>query len=360
MPLRLLCVLVCLLLSAPAALAGGLPPEFQPDRVFEQIRANRDAYGRVVFVFGDSVSMMCSLETVDFSALRAKANDVQYMVSAMAEKMREVNDPGDKVRDPLWCMHSVASVMNTLFADSGLLAASEGGLTIPSGRLVAAYSGGLGMPLPADVAVRAEAIAGYVASGLIRDGDVVIMEDAGYNGENPDAYEDDWLALGRAVLGKVDATLVLYDMFDDIPEETVMGIPPDGFRYDAPFPSPRTGGRRSHNQALRDAVAVLSREPAEKGKLVFIDMRRRMDAFRAALKEAFDVAALTPEGIHPNVWGEAFLVRELLRGAGLAADVTDPGPYLDLLTANASRLALCGQPVDADKAREFIRTWLRP
>ena len=72
------------------------------------------------------------------------------------------------------------------------------------------------------------------------------------------------------------------------------------------------------------------------------------------------MAALTPEGIHPNIWGEAFLARELLRGAGLAPLVANPGPYLDLLTANASRLSLTGKPLDADTTRAFIQTWLAP
>lgn len=357
---RVLLVLLLLAALAGAGQAQQLPPEFQPDRIFDQIRANRAAYDRVVFIFGDSVSMMCSLETVDFSKLKGKTDDTQFMVSAMAEKMREANNPGEKVNDPLWCMHSLASVLNALFADSGLLEAADHGLTIPKARLAATYAGALGMPLPKDVSARAAEIAGYIDSGLIRDGDVIIMEDAGYNGQNPDAYEEDWLLLGRTVLPRVKATLVLYDMFDDIPEEPVMGIPPDAFRFDAPFPSPKTGGARSHNQAQRDAVAQLAKDPDNKGRLVYVDMRRRMDAFRAALKDAFGVAALSPEGIHPNIWGEAFLARELLRAAELAPLVGQPGPYLDLLSANASRLSLCGKALDPDKARDFIREWLTP
>ncbi len=360
MPLRPVCALLFLLLALLPAAAGAQSSEFPPDRIFEQIQANRDAYGRAVFIFGDSVSMMCTLETIDFSALQARLDDTEYMVSAMADMMRQANDPGEKTKDPLWCMHSLASVLNVLFAESGLLTSQNHGLTIPSAKLVAAYAGALGMPQPADVAARARDIAGLIHAGVIRDGDVVIMEDAGYNGQDPDAYEEDWLKLGRAVLPQAAVTLVLYDMFDDIPEAPVMGIPPDGFRYEAPFPSPKTGGMRSHNQALRDAAAALAKEPGNKGKLVFLDMRRRMDAFRAALKAQYGVAALTPEGIHPNIWGEAFLARELLRGAGLAPLIANPDPYLDLLTANASRLSLTGKPLDADTTRAFIRTWLAP
>ncbi|WP_428560820.1 MAG: hypothetical protein ACP59X_17475 [Solidesulfovibrio sp. DCME] len=354
------CALGCLLWSALPARAQALPPEFLPDLAFEQIAANRAAYDRVVFIFGDSVAMMCSLEQVDFSKLRAKKDDTQYMVSAMAEKMRQANVPGDKVNDPLWCMHSLGTAMNSLFAASGLQTAVNHGLTIPSAKLVAAYAGGLGLPFPKDVTARVNEIAKLFDTGVIRDGDVVIMEDAGYNGQNPDAYEANWLALGRAALHGAAVTLILFDMFDDIPEEPVMGIPPDGFRFEAAFPSPTTGGRRSHNQALRDAAAQLAADKDNKGTLVFLDMRRRMDAFRAALADAFGVSALTPEGIHPNVWGEAFLARELLRTAGLAPLLGNPQPYRDVLVANASRLALGDTAVDPDKARDFINTWLIP
>jgi hypothetical protein len=352
-------LLLVALLARPAV-AGPASLEFPPDRIFEQIRANRQAYGKVVFIFGDSVSMMCSLEPIDFSTLHARRNDTQYMVSAMAEMMRAVNEPGEKVKDPLWCMHSMAAAINALLGASGLLQASDHGQVIPEAKLVATYAGELGQPQPKNVAANAARLTELVDTGVIRDGDVVVFEDAGYNGQNPDVYETNWLALGRAVLPRVNVTLVMYDMFDNIPEEEVMGIPPDAFRFDVPFPSPATGGKRSHNQALRDAVAKLAAMPDNKGHLLFIDMRRRMDAFRAALREALGTPALMPEGIHPNAWGEAFVVRELLRETGIAGQLTNTAPYRGLLVANASRLALDGKPVDQDKAGAFIDAWLIP
>lgn len=355
-------LLACWLTVMPGiALAGQIaPPKFEPDLIFRQIAANRGAYDRVVFFFGDSVSMMCSLENIDFSDLKGKSCNTEYMVSAMADRMRQANEPGELVHNPLWPMHSLAAACDDLFADSGLLTATDYGLHIASAKLVATYAGALGLPLPKDAAVQAKAIEKLIDDGVIRDGDVVVMEDAGYNGQNPDTYEDAWLLLGRAVLPRVKVTLVLYDMFDDIPEAPVMGIAPDAFRYDAPFPSPKSGGQRSHNQALRDAAATLAKDPDNKGTLVFLDIRRRMDAFRTALREAFGLSALTPEGIHPNIWGEAFLARELLRGADLASQITNPAPYLDRLVANASNLAPGGKSLDPAQARTFIDTWLKP
>lgn len=359
--MRTLLLAVLLLVLLPVSVASRPQPlEFPPDRVFQYILTNRPAYARVVFVFGDSVSMICSLKPIDFSGLTGKADDTKTKVSAMADLMRQSNDPGERAKDPLWRMHSLASALNAQFAASGLLTTPDNGLTVPEARLVAAYGGSLGMPLPRDVETRSHDISRLIDTGVIRDGDVVIMEDAGYNGRDPDAYEQNWLLLGRTVLQRVGVTLVLFDMFDDIPEQPVMGLPPDDFRFEVPFPSPATGGSRSHNQALRDAVAKLAVLPGCKGRLVFVDMRRRMDAFGKALRETLGVAPLSPEGIHPNVWGEAFLARELLRGAGLAPLLTNPRPYLDLLADNAGRLSPDASAVDPAKARTFIDAWLAP
>jgi hypothetical protein len=356
--IRLLaCVLACLL----AVPAGPCPAgEFHTDAVYRQIEANRAAYGRVVFFLGDSVSMMCSLEEVDFSALSAHANDPQWLVSAMAAHMRAANDPGEMIHDPLWPMHSMAAAMNFLFARSGLLTTPDGGATIPSARLVATYAGDLGQPVPADVADRVRLITRRIDAGIIRDGDVVVFEDAGYHGENPDQYEDNWKALAWAVLGRVDVTLVMMDMFDEIPDHPILGLPPQSHQYLAMYKSPRIHGARSHNQATRDAAAAVWHSPGRKGQLVFLDLRLAMDGLKRELAREFRVSPLSPEGIHPNVWGEALMVREILRGTGLASLVTDREAYLNLLADNASRLALPAKDIDKAKARALIAARLLP
>lgn len=353
---RLLLVLLCTAVWAGSALAQ----EFPPDRVFNQIAANRPAYGRAVFIFGDSVAMMCSLEEIDFSTIKEKINDPDYIVSAMATLMRTINDPGEKANDPLWPMHSVASAMNSLFAASGLLTTDDGGATIPAATVVAAYAGALGLPFAKDVAARAAFIRERIDAGVIRDGDVVVFEDAGFHGQDPDAYADNLMLLGRTLRDRVDVTLVLMDMFDAIPEEKVMGLPPEAFRFEAPYPSPRSGGQRSHNQVIRETAARLSALPDGKGRVVLLPMRSRMDAFRTALSETLGAQAIMPEGIHPTPWGEAFLVREILRGADLAPLLTDREPYLALLAANAARLSQPRHEVDPTRARPFIDAWLAP
>lgn len=356
MSCRIRLVVFCLLLALPAAAQAR---EFQPDAVYQQIAANRSAYGRVVFLFGDSVSMMCSLKNVDFSAM-AKASNPQALVSAMATLMRETNDPAEAARDPLWPMHSLASAMNFLFAHSGLLVSEQNGTVIPSAKLVAAYAGDLGQPMPATVAEAVQEISRRIDAGIIRDGDVVVFEDAGYHGENPDRYEDNWQALAKAVLGRVDVTLVMMDMFDDIPPGPVLGLPRQSHQYLAMYKSPRMHGARSHNQATLDAAKAIARLSDRKGRLVFLDLRLAMDGLKDALHRQLGLSPLSPEGIHPNVWGEALMVREILRGAGLAALLTDRQTYRNLLADNADRLAQPHHPVDAAKARALIDAWLLP
>jgi len=348
--------LVTLLLGAAVVRAE----DFPPDSVFKQIVANRDAYGRVVFIFGDSVVMLCNLTEIDFSAINEKTNDQAYMVSAMAELMRNQEQPKGKGTDPLWPMHSLASSLNFQFAAAGLLDTPDGGDTVPAARLVAAYAGALGQPFPKEVEVRAAQLAGLAKDGVIRDGDVVILEDAGFHGQDPDAYEANWLVLGRAVLENVGAVVIMCDMFDAIPDGSIMGVPAEAFRFEALFPSKVPEGKRSHNQALRAAAAKLAALPDSKGKLVLLDLRPRMDAFKAALAAELGGEAIMPEGIHPSPWGVAFMGREYLRAAGLAPQLTNPAPYVDMLAANAGRLSQPGRPAPADKARPFIEAWIVP
>jgi len=355
--LRLAALLLWAVVLAPAPAAA---QEFPPDDVFGQIAANRDAYGRVVFIFGDSVAMLCALEEIDFSTLKDKANDSQYMVSAMATFMRERETPGVKTADPLWPMHSPASALNALFAASGLLTTPDNGTTVPSAKVVAAYAGSLGLPFPKDVTQRAAFLAKSIDSGLIRDGDVLILEDAAFHGQDPDAYEGYWMTIGETILSRAAVTVVMCDMFDAIPDGMVMGFPADAFRFEALYPSAGLGRPRSHNQALRDAAARLAVWPESKGRLVFIDLRRRMDAFRLALESELGAKAIMPEGIHPSPWGMAFMTREFLRATGLAGELTDREPYLNMLAVNAARLSQPRHAVDPVQARAFIDVWLAP
>jgi len=335
--------------------------DFPPDPIFRQIEANRQAYGRVMFLFGDSVAMICLLGDADLAGVKGDINDPHFLASAMAQLMRTANEPGERAKDPLWPMHSPASAINTVLAASGQLTTPDSGRTIPSAKLVAAYAGPLGLPDTKLVHKQARHIEDLIAKGVLRDGDVVIFEDAGYHGQNPDAYADNWTSLARAVLSRVDATLVFLDTYDTIPEGEVMGLSANAFRFEAPYPSPRTGGSRSHNQAIRDAFAAVAASPDLRGRAVFCSLRQSLEAFSEILSQTFGITAMTFEGVHPNILGEAFMVRQLLRAAGLAPLATDHGPYLDMFMRNADRLALHPkQPMSPQALRAFLETWLAP
>jgi len=85
-----------------------------------------------------------------------------------------------------------------------------------------------------------------------------------------------------------------------------------------------------------------------------------MNAFRQALETELGAKAIMPEGIHPSPWGVAFMVREILRATGLAAQLTDREAYLDMLAKNATRLSQPRHEVDPGRARAFIDVWLAP
>ena len=112
--------------------------------------------------------------------------------------------------------------------------------------------------------------------------------------------------------------------------------------------------------ALRDAATQLAAWDKSKGQVVFIDLRQRMDAFKQALAADLGGQAIMPEGIHPSPWGVAFMGREYLRAAGLAPQLTNPAPYVDMLAVNAGRLSQPSRPAPADKARPFIEAWIVP
>lgn len=353
----LLVALLCPLLARPVL----AEEEFPPDPVFRQIEAHRDAYDRVLFFFGDSISMICLLSDTDLGGIQGDISDPAFLVSAMATLMRMANTPGKRAEDPLWPMHSPASAVNFLLAASGRLVTPDGGQTISRADLVATYAGSLGLPVTKLVAHQARHLADLIDRRVIRDGDVVVFEDAGFHGQDPDTYAANWTSLAITVLSRVDVTLVFLDTYDTIPEVEVMGLSPNAFRFEAPYPSPATGGSRSHNQAIRDAFATVAARTDLRGRPVFCNLRQGMEAFATALDRTFGTLPMTQEGVHPNILGEGFLVRQLLRCAGLAPLVTETGAYLDLFVRNADRLCLHPKkPMPPGALRAFLRDWLVP
>lgn len=83
---------------------------------------------------------------------------------------------------------------------------------------------------------------------MLRPGDYAAFLDVGRHGDDPDAFEQNWLSLRSAVVTRVDVTLVMCGGFDN--------FPPDAPASKHPFMHNRRFGQRSHNDALRAAAAA--------------------------------------------------------------------------------------------------------
>ncbi|MDR9813119.1 SGNH/GDSL hydrolase family protein [Rhizobium hidalgonense] len=199
--MKLISLVFSLFLLASQALAQVAPP----DALFERIAANRDGFGQVVFLFGDSF-------------MRGYA--LGFFPDQATEEQKQRAD---------WSLRSPAAMLE-----------AKG--------YVAAYSSFIGQP---DNAVAAAArIKDLVKRRIIRGGDVVVMEDAGLHDGNPISYFDNWLLVGRE-LQKSGAVMVMMTIPDNITVPTLGGQPSDQFRYSVDF------GGVSHNDATVFAAHLL-------------------------------------------------------------------------------------------------------
>lgn len=184
-------------------------------------------------------------------------------------------------------------------------------LVLPTG---AAYGG----PAMGDPAA-ASYLEAKIAAGRIRAGDVVVFEDAGPHGGDPSAYQARWEGLRQAVTGKRDITCVMMTMFDYAPAAA-------DSQYD------RVIGARTMNDATRAAAAATSFPTV--GPTILVDMNAAIDSWHSATLTARSVPSMHPDGIHPNVWGQTYMLGEILRATGLDLWITDTGPVRSLCAAN--------------------------
>lgn len=176
-----------------------------PDELFEEISKNRDQFGQVVFLFGDSI-------------MRG------YALGFFPDKATEVQK-----KDPLWSERSPASML------------LQKGIT-------ATYSSFTGQP---DVASEAASrISNLIDQNIIRSGDVVVMEDAGRHSSDPLSYFDNWLTVGRE-FQRANVTLVMMTIPDKIQAAELGGQSADLYRYSVDF------NGLSHNDSTRIAAHVL-------------------------------------------------------------------------------------------------------
>ena len=280
---------------SPLSGAGPLDP------TYGHITANRDAFGRVLHLYGDSLFRGF--------ALGVFADDAP---------------PTQAVADKLWDFRSPAAMINLLCEGQGLSRAPDGGVT--GGPLVAAYAGLAGQPDAGLVAVVANGLRRSIDQEIIRAGDVVALIGAGAHNGDPEDYFRNWLLLRRTVLA-AKATLIMFDMFDyDKPfiarEEVAF------YCYDALYSGRLSGVAQSHNEATRMAARA---NCGGRGRTILYGARHAMDRFRAEMAARYAVPVMRRDGIHPHIWGQWLL-------AGMIAWVADPDLLSPLSTAVTEKL----------------------
>jgi hypothetical protein len=234
--IRVVLALLFLLIGSPAmAWPTGA------DAVFEQIAADRDAFGKVVFLYGDSIPR-------------------GYALGQLADTVAETA--------PLYPLASIRSTANWALSLNG---------RIP--QTVFAYAGGFAYISHSLIPQIRDA----VSAGVIRSGDVVIVSDAGDHSSDPDAYEAWWAEIRQTITERHDITLVMTSMYD-------YGVPTD-HQYDTVFGT-RTMNEATYSAATEDLPYV--------GQTLFLDLNAKMDAFRTAALSGDGIDIMLPDGIHPN------------------------------------------------------------
>lgn len=284
-------------LAAPRAFAqaGGVDPWYQT------LISDRGRYAKAIHLYGDSIAR-------------------GYALKQFADEVSSSH--------PMYGFRSIAAMANALLADNGL-------------PHVVAY-GGLALTyVDGGYVSGAATIRARVSSGVIRSGDVVVIEDAGEHSCDPDEYEALMLDVRRAVTERHDVTCILMSMFDyQVPPNS---LPPQ-YQFDYPF------GGRSMNDATRAAAAA---QIAAVGQTLYLDMNAIMDQWRGSAMRADGVEVMHPDGIHPNVWGQMRMTGEILKAAGLrpylSVDITNRA----LARANYQALAYGSSSFTASRAEAY-------
>lgn len=194
-------ILAALLLFPSLAFAQAGPA----DPAFIQVLQNRDEFGRVIFMFGDSIMRGAAL-----GFFKDRATEEQS-------------------HNPCIDNHSPAATVRNF------------------GR-TAVYAGAVGQPSSASSAVLR--YRKLLAQKIIRPGDVIVMEDAGRHDGDPARYLENWLKIGH-VFDDAGVTLVMMTIPDDIKLDVLGGEPADLYRFSVPF------NGMSHNDATVAAAAAL-------------------------------------------------------------------------------------------------------
>lgn len=273
------------------------------DPVCQDFSTNRAAYTRVIALFGDSIARGYALG-----------------------QFPDGDNPLDPAH-PLYAFRSIGSMAN--------LALSTNNRAERVG-----YCGNINGPL----------IASMIANGVIRSGDVIVLEDAGDYSAGPNAYYSYWWTARQAASAS-GVTLVMMSMFDYCSNGNLACTP--SMQYDT-----QMMGQGTLNDATRRAALVTANGSASghalAGTMRFIDMNWVMDSWRQSALSIDGVDVMLSDGVHPNVWGQARMMREILGVAGLRPYLTNVAPIQDLAAANYQALAYGSATFNAARARAYV------
>ena len=132
----------------------------------------------------------------------------------------------------------------------------------------------------------------------IRSGDVVFVEDAGDHECDPDLREAMLTEIRAAVTERHDITCVL--------QTTPDYATATNEQWDTVFCT------RTMNQAIRDAALA---DIAQVGQTLLLDLDPKMDWWKTWIAGQHAILAYR-DLIHPNEWGQAFWVGEMLKAGG--------------------------------------------
>jgi hypothetical protein len=258
----------------------------------DEILQNRNKYDKVIHLVGDSISR-------------------GYGLGTFSDQV-----PTDH---PVYLLRSIASMANSVLVNSKLhhrFAYTE----IDS--------------------ISPQSMRDRIATGIVRAGDFVIVEDAGHHGNDPVAYEEKMFNMRAAIADKHNISAVFMSMFDYLPNG-----PPD-YQYDTPF----------DGVTMNDAIINAAHRPADfRGQTLYLDMNMQMDNL-VVNAQFFDQLPVILDGIHPNVWGQLLMVGEYIKIAGLRPYLTSASSLYDTIYNNISYLTYGSPTFNATRAIDYANS----
>lgn len=289
-------------------LAACAPVSLPTDIEWADVVADRSAYDRLIVLVGDSL----------FQGWALGAFPSQLSPS-----------------HPLWRFRSIQSTANWALEQSG-----------SSDRFVrfvctTANPEGIGGNINDDD------IRAAIAQRVIRDRDVVVLEDAGGHGSDPIAYRAFMAAARASVCDTIPITCIMMDMFEFANGTNTASNPM--YQYEYPF------GAETINDATRAAATEAKPYP---GQTLLLPMRQIATDYRDELLSLYGLDPAHSDGIHMRVWLQMKMAGVLCKAAG--ARVTDVRPLIDYATQNIAALSYGSALFDEDAAALYVRDAFMP